>query len=137
MAKEKIVRCLVSRPDDRSPAKSVRYVPLEVFELWRNLMTCKHDFKVEEDCVSLWFDIDGDPSVTYADANYEKVVRVLLSVYSQEDGMFRRITRYFPAGSYSEIKPRFLSHYARYFDDSAFPPRIDETHGVWLKRHDL
>ena len=136
MAKEKIVRCVVSRPAGTEQT-SVRYVPLDVFQLWKNLMTGRHDFTVQEDCVSLWFDIDGDPNVTYADANYEKVVRVSLSVYSDEDGMFRRITRYFPAGSYSEIKPRFLAHYAGHFDDPRFPARIEETHGVWLKRHDL
>ena len=48
--------------------------------------------------------------------------------------MFRKIVRYFPADTYDEIKPRFLSHYADYFNGAKFPPRMDETRGVWLKR---
>ena len=133
MAKEKIVRCVVSRNGQEAGEGSVRYVPLEIFELWQIVMRDRHGFKVEDDCISLWFDIDGDPNVTYADANYDKVVRLSLSLYSEKDGMFKTVTRYFPSDSYPEIKPRFLSHYTRYLDDAEFPPGIDETYGVWLK----
>lgn len=136
VAKEKIVRCkLLKRGGDKG-TESVRYVPLEVFDLWKHLMTEKHRFEVDEDCTSLWFDIDGDPHINYSEANYDKVVRLSLRVYSEADGMFRQITRYFPLDAYQEIKPRFLAHYSRHFNDKSFPPRVEETHGVWLKRLD-
>jgi hypothetical protein len=136
MAKAKIVRCKVFKQNGGDSEESVRYVPLEVFELWRHLMTEKHLFEVREDCTSLWFDIDGDPHVSYAEANYDKVVRLSVWVYSDEDGMFRKITRYFPLDRYEEIKPRFLAHYDSNLTDRRFPGRIEETHGVWLKRSD-
>jgi hypothetical protein len=134
MAKEKIVRCIVKRDAGDGATESVRYVPLEVFGLWRSLMVGRHSFNVEVDCASLWFDIDGDPQVNYAETNYEPVIRLSLWVYSDDDGMFRKIIRYFPADSYEEIKPCFLAHYEEYFDGAKFPPRIEETRGVWLKR---
>ncbi|MFH1220806.1 MAG: hypothetical protein V1694_10190 [Candidatus Eisenbacteria bacterium] len=136
MAKEKIVRCKVRRPDAGNLQESVRFVPLEVFHLWKHLMTGKHNFTVAEESVSIWFDIDGDPNVSYSDANYEKVLRFSMLIYSEKDGMYHKITRYFPSGGYAEIKPRILSHYAQYFDSPQFPPRIEETCGVWLKRDD-
>lgn len=140
MAKEKVVRCKVTRTASGEEAgkmqESVRFVPLEIFHLWRHLMTEKHGFAVREETVSIWFDIDGDPNVSYSDANYEKVTRFSMLVYREKDGMYHKITRYFPSECYSDIKPRILSHYARYFDSSQFPPRIEETGGVWLKRAD-
>jgi len=136
MAKEKIVRCQVSRVRAGEREESVRYVPLDVYDLWKLLMTHKHGFQVGQECLSLWFDIDGDPNVTYSDSNYEKVVKLSLSVYSDSDGMFRRITRYFPAVSYGQIKPHFLSHYAQCFKAARFPPHVEETWGVWLKREE-
>jgi hypothetical protein len=134
MAKEKIVRCTVSKKLNGRVERSTRYVPLEVFGLWKDLMTRRHKFEVDVDCASLWFDIDGDPHVDYPEANYEKVVRLSLWIYSDPDGMFHKITRYFPLDSYKHIRARFLSHYADCSKDSRFPARIEETHGVWLKR---
>jgi hypothetical protein len=134
MAKEKIVRCIVKREADGRERASVRYVPYEVFDLWKSMMIVKHRFDVQVDCTSLWFDIDGDPHVNYAETNYEPVIRLSLWVYSENEGMFRKITRYFPVESYDEIRPRFLSHYEEYFNGAKFPPRIEETRGVWLKR---
>jgi hypothetical protein len=136
MAKEKIVRCTIAKTGDGSTARSVRYVPLEIFQLWKHLMTHRHGFTIHDDYASLWFDIDGDPNVTYAASNYERVVRLSLWVYSESTGMFREITRYFPHDSYGEIKPRFMAHYSSYFTASKFPPRTLEIHGVWLKPHD-
>ena len=136
MAKEKIVRCKVSRTQEGELRESVRFVPLDVFHLWKHLMTETHDFAVCDESVSIWFDIDGDPNVSYSDANYVKVLRFSLLVYSDKDGMYHKITRYFPADDYEAIKPRLLAHYAAYFESPQFPPRIEETFGVWLKRDD-
>ena len=136
MAKEKIVRCQISKIREGAQETSVRFVPHDLFPLWKMLMTDKHGFSVNQACVSLWFDIDGDPNVTYSDSNYEKVVRVSVWIYSEKDGMFRKVTRYFPSDSYNEIKPRFLAHYADHFDQDRFAPRIEEAWGVWLKREE-
>jgi hypothetical protein len=139
MAKEKIVRCKVSRDGDGGDGagtESVRFVPLEIFDLWKHLMHGKHRFTVGEESASIWFDIDGDPNVSYSEANYEKVTRFSMLVYCDRDGMYHKITRFIPTDAYAEIKPRLLSHYACYFDSPQFPPTIEETCGVWLKRAD-
>ncbi len=136
MAKEKIVRCKISKSVNGEKQESIRYVPLDIFDLWKLLMKTKHGFEIENDSVSLWFDIDGDPNVKYVDTNYERVIRLKLWVYCEKDGMFREVTRYFPAEEYKKIRQNFLSHYDAYFKSSRFPPRIEETHGVWLKRVD-
>lgn len=136
MAKEKIVRCKVSKNVNGQRYESIRYIPLDIFDLWKLLMVNRHGFDIEGDCASLWFDIDGDPNVKYLDTNYERVIRLKLWVYSEEDGMFREVTRYFPEEEYKKIKRNFLAHYDIYFKTSPFPPRIEETHGVWLKRVD-
>jgi hypothetical protein len=136
MAKEKIVRCRISKMNADTGDTSVRYVPLEIFQLWKLLMSEKHGFTIEDDCVSLWFDIDGDPHVNYARSNYERVVKLQLCVYSEEAGMFREIVRYFPNDDYERIKQSFLAHYRRYFSGSRFSPRLEEVHGVWLRRED-
>ena len=133
MAKEKIVRCTVQKKCAEAGAGSARYIPLEIYDLWKNLMIARHGFSDEEDCTSLWFDIDGDPHVNYADSNYHKVVRLSVWIYSESDGMFRKVTRYFPLEGYDDIKPRFLAHYNGHLSDDRFPGRIEETHGVWLK----
>lgn len=135
MAKEKIVRCIVYKGGD-SASGSVRYVPFDIFHLWKHLMVEKHGFEVTDVCPSLWFDVDGDPNVNYAEANYEKVIRITLWLYSEEAGMFREIRRYFPSEDYEKIKQKFLSHFEDACKGSSFAPMIEETKGVWLKRED-
>ena len=141
MAKEKIVRCVVCKRGSGHSCSSVRYVPLEIFRLWKHLMTDRHGFDVADECLSLWFDIDGDPNITYAESNYEQVTRVSLRVYSESDAMFHEVTRYFPTNSYPAIRPLFLSHYEAASDEAAsdeaaHSSRIQETRGVWLRRED-
>ncbi len=133
MAKEKVVRCRVSKNGGGPPAESVRFVPLEVFDLWKHLMVTRHGFEIVEEQVSLWFDIDGDPHVSYSEADYEKVLRLSMWVYSDRDRMFRKIVRYFPEADYAEIRPAFLSHYEKPRNHSRFAARIEERRGVWVK----
>lgn len=135
MAKEKIVRCIVSKIGSPQSG-SVRYVPFDVFHLWKHLMVERHGFEVTDVCPSLWFDVDDDPNVTYSELNYEKVVRITLRLYSEEAGMLREVTRYFPLEDYEKIKERFLSHFEDAFTSSDFTPLIEETKGVWIKRDD-
>jgi hypothetical protein len=136
MAKEKVVRCLVSKNGSGPPVESTRYVPLEVFDLWRHLMTTRHGFEILQEQVSLWFDIDNDPHVSYSEADYERVLRLSLWVYSERDRMFRKVVRYFPEEEYARIRPTFLSHYEEPCNHTRFAARIEECTGVWVKSGD-
>ena len=133
MAKEKVVRCRVSKNGSGPAVESVRYVPLDVFDLWKHLMTSRHGFEIVEEQVSLWFDIDGDPHVSYSDSDYEKVLRLSMWVYSDKDRMFRKVVRYFPESDYSDIRSAFLSHYDEPCNHARFAARIEERSGVWVK----
>lgn len=133
MAKEKMVRCRVAKNGSGPPLETVRYVPFEVFDLWKHLMVSRHGFEIVDEHVSLWFDIDGDPHVTYSDADYEKVLRLSLWVYSEKDRMFRKVVRYFPEKDYAAIRPTILSHYEGPSNHSRFAARIEERSGVWVK----
>lgn len=133
MAKEKVVRCRVSKNGCGPPEESTRYIPLDVFDLWKHLMTSRHGFEIVDEEVSLWFDIDGDPHVTYPESDYDKVLRLSLWIYSDRDRMFRKVVRYFPQSDYPDIRPAFLSHYEEPCNHSRFEPRIEERWGVWLK----
>ncbi len=133
MAKEKVVRCRVSKNGSGPPVESIRYIPLDVFDLWKHLMTSRHGFEILEEHVSLWFDIDGDPHVSYSDSDYEKVLRLSMWVYSDRDRMFRKVVRYFPECDYSDIRPAFLLHYEEPCNHSRFAARIEERSGVWVK----
>jgi hypothetical protein len=133
MAKDKVVRCRVQKNGSGPAVQSIRYVPLDVFDLWKHLMTCRHGFEILEEQVSLWFDIDGDPNVSYSDADYEKVLRLSMYVYSDRDHMYRKVVRYFPESDYSGIRSTFLSHYDEPRSHAHFAPRIEELRGVWVK----
>ncbi|MGD9141412.1 MAG: hypothetical protein PVJ42_07715 [bacterium] len=133
MAKEKVVRCRVSKNGSGPPVESTRYVPLDVYDLWKHLMVTRHGFEILEEQVSLWFDIDGDPHVSYSDADYERVMRLSLWVYSDSDRMFRKVVRYFPEGDYPDIRTAFLSHYEEPRNHSQWAARLEERSGVWVK----
>jgi hypothetical protein len=133
VAKEKVVRCRVCKNGSGPPVESTRYVPLDVYDLWKHMMASRHGFEIVEEQVSLWFDIDGDPHVSYSDADYEKVMRLSLWVYSDRDRMFRKVVRYFPEGDYPDIKPAFLSHYEEPRNHSQWAARLEERSGVWVK----
>ena len=132
MPSQKLIRCEVRRPD--SDRTSIRYVPMEIFGLWEFLMKHKHGFQVCNQGASLWIDVEESPEVAYSEPAYERVTEVTLFVYSEPDGMFTRICRYFPSESYQELKPIFLSHYVGSRSAADMGPQLREKEGIWIKR---
>ena len=133
MASQKLVRCEIRRPDAVGEP-TVRYVPLEIFGLWEFLMRTKHRFEVTRSVASLWIDVNETPEAAYGENQYEPVTEVELLRYSEHDGMFSRISRYFPTGEYPALKDLLLRHYQSVADPSEPHPQIKERNGIWIRR---
>ena len=133
MASQKLVRCEIRKPD-ASGEPTVRYVPLEIFGLWEFLMRTKHRFEVERSVASLWIDVDETPEAAYGENQYERVTEVQLLRYSEADGMFSRVSRYFPTEEFPRLKEMLLRHYQGVSDPSAPGPQVKERRGIWIRR---
>jgi hypothetical protein len=134
MPSQKLIRCEVSRPDVPQ-ATTVRYVPMEIYGLWEYLMTAKHNFTIAGPQASLWVDIDESPELAYSEEQYEEVTELTLFIFSERDGMFGKVSRYFPAKSYEQVKGIFLKHYQAGENDLGLRPQIKERPGIWIKRN--
>jgi hypothetical protein len=133
MASLKMLRCAVRRRGSIDPP-SWRYVPLEVAGLWQFLMAEKHGFEVLDPRASIWIDVETPPDISFSDRQFERVDEVCLHVYSEKDGMFRRICRYFKADERDRLTTLLIRHYAPYIYEDAHRPQVSERAGIWIVR---
>ena len=133
MPSQKLVRCDIRRRGSSEPG-SPRYVPLEIYGLWEYLMCTKHDFEVVEPKASLWLDMEDSPDAAYSESQYERVTEVTVFVYSDRDGMFTRVCRYFPTTDCETLKPIFLAHYP---DGGRISSQVRERPGIWIRRDEV
>jgi hypothetical protein len=137
MATEKIVKCFVQKKDDPDGSKTSRFVPLDIFELWKFLMEVKHNFHVSGGVTSLWFERNAASESSYAGIEYEPVTQVEIFYFCDSDGMLHQQIRYFPAAdeqAYEKVRAAFLSHYEEGREGPGNPPKLNEIQGVWIKR---
>jgi hypothetical protein len=132
MASLKMVRCSV-QPEAHGEA-SLRYVPLDIFDLWHHLMTHRHGFRLLSRQTSIWMDLEGVDGPIPAAGRLERVDEVCLHVFSEKDRMFRRICRYFPVAERDRLIRILLGHYAPHVYEDMRRPQITERSGVWLAR---
>jgi hypothetical protein len=132
MATQKLVRCEIRRPGG-APA-SVRFVPLEIFGLWEYLMRTKHEFDIVSNVASLWIDVEENPDAAYGENAYDRVTEVTLLRYSERDGMFGKVNRYFPTEEYPQLKNLLLKHYESVREPGAPNLQIQERQGIWIRR---
>lgn len=132
MASQKLVRCELKKTGEGNG--SVRYVPLEIYGLWEFLMRNKHRFEVEGSVASLWIDVDENPEVAYGENQYERVTEVTLLRYSEQDGMFSKVNRYFPTQECPQLKNLLMRHYETVHEPGAPNLQFRERHGVWIRR---
>ncbi|MDI6808548.1 MAG: hypothetical protein QME66_06140 [Candidatus Eisenbacteria bacterium] len=128
MASEKLVRCEVRK---KGSSRSVRYVPSEVFELWQYLMTEKHGFDIESPVSSLWMDNDEAEGVISSEEKVDEVDEVILLVFEEERGMFKRICRYFLSSEAEQLKENLVSHFSKGKDVNL---TVATKKGVWVRR---
>lgn len=133
MASQKLVRCEIRKEGARGEP-SVRYVPLEIYGLWEYLMRTRHNFEVVRQVASLWIDVDESPEAAYGENQYERVTEVTLLRYSEQDGMFTRVSRYFGTEDCPKLTDLLLSHYASVNEPGSPSPQVKEKQGIWIRR---
>ena len=133
MASLKMVRSLVRRRGSSAPP-SLRFIPLDVFGLWRFLMEARHGFELLEARASIWIDLEDQADMSVSAGQFERVDEVCLHVYSEKDGMFQRICRYFRTEERDRLTGVLLRHYAPHVYEDARRPQIGERAGIWIVR---
>lgn len=131
MPSQRVVRCEVERDE----TSTVRYVPMEIFGLWEHLMSSRHGFTVLSHQASLWIDAEESPDIRSNESSYDEVTEVTLFVYSDTDGMFSRVVRYFPQENYTKLRDIFLSHYPGQSREGQVDRQVKERPGVWIRRN--
>lgn len=119
-----LVRCRLKGADEGT-AKSLRYVPLSEFGLWKHLMETRHDRQVWVESVSLW--VAEDPArwnSGFAAEDLEPVLRLRIELPGP-NGVPVPVERFFPAETYPEAQEALLSHYEQ-------PERMVATPGYFV-----
>ncbi|HPQ67522.1 MAG TPA: hypothetical protein PKW95_00245 [bacterium] len=106
-----MVKCYLKK--DERDAGSVRYIPLDIFEMWRVLMRKVHGFLVADPVVATWTPLNDDPPEFLADAREDDddVVIEVSCRYSHSKKIDRSIVRYFPANDFEEVYGYFRNHF--------------------------
>ena len=119
-----MVRCFLSKMDEENG--DVRYVPLEIFTLWRFLMERVHNLKVYKPEVSVWVPQNGpDASV---DRNAPEPVIEVRFQYIERGGVGRPVTRYFPENNFDMI----YGYFRRHFSEEKIMEGVQHRKGYYL-----
>jgi hypothetical protein len=131
MPSQKLVRCEIGRAGNSGG--SVRYIPLDIFGMWKYLMLHKHQFEVRGAVPSLWVELDetGGPAVD--EGKVERVTEVRLYVFSDRESMLREVRRYVPTGEIDGVRPVLLKHYSSGPEGGGQERRWRERQGIWFR----
>ena len=94
MSNQKLVRCEVARSGQRET--SIRYVPLELYAMWKFLMINKHSFEIRSEISSLWVEALQAAAVSPDKGRIERVTELRRFVLDGEQGMISEVCRYVP-----------------------------------------
>lgn len=123
-----MVKCFLQKKEEEG--RSVRFVPLEIFSLWRVLMVKVHGFILHDPQVSQWVPEKSEYEVHSMQMAAETDQVIEISFKYMEGGRQKRpIVRYFPAEEYQEIIVYFRSH----FPDESKMEGVVQRKGRYLK----
>ncbi len=128
MSTQKLVRCQVGRPG-REP-DGVRFIPLELFGMWKYLMEHRHHFEVRAAEPSLWIELDPVAPLETTRGSVERVTELRLFVVSQRDGILHEVLRYVPSEDLEEVRALLLRHFT---PGGGEPPPWKERAGIWFQ----
>lgn len=119
-----MVRCRLAGSDEASP-RTLRYVPLAEFGLWRHLMETRHGRAVRIESISIWVAEDAARwNSGWAPEDLEPVLRLRIEVPDPGGGLPVPVERFLPAGTYPEAQEALMAHFAgpaRPVSVTAFP----------------
>jgi len=126
-----LVKALVSQ---EGKSASLRFIPLEIFDLWKSYMQNVHDYLVRALQVSLWVPVEaleGPSPAHFAAGQREAVVNV--SLKKKVGSVTMPVERYFAEEELDKILPRFLAHYGIQADDAQCRSRVQTMRGYFLQ----
>jgi hypothetical protein len=136
MLKIEMVRCYVTSPSPQAEnpegaGKQVRYIPKEIFRLWRFLMERVKGFEVTEQTDSFWVDEEmySREQGSFGEHETEKVVQVYFQYFKDAEGG-RPVIRYFPYDYFNQIMQFFM----RNFSDEYIKADTERTFGYFVIR---
>ncbi len=124
-----LAKALLSRQG--TPA-TLRFVPLEIFDLWKTHMQNTHDCQVRLVQVSLWVATEGTPQETQRTAAGAKEPVVKVSITRSISGVDVPVERYFAEEDLDRVLAKFLSHYGLTSADSMDAAHVQLERGVLL-----
>ncbi len=138
MRKVKLLKCHLSRKGNRSAQGSetgngnTRYVPVDIFNLWRHYMQNRHGFALDVPEVSYW--VDDEALMEWAEQvspdRLETVIELSFYAYSQDVETSVPVVRYIAADDYAESKDFLLRHYPSILA----PPGLTHAAGLVERR---
>jgi len=97
-------------------------------------MVERHGFEVLDRRASVWIDVEDEQEMSFSSGQFERVDEICLHVFSEKDGMFQRVCRYFRAEERDRLTGILLRHYAPHVYEDARRPQIAERAGIWIVR---
>lgn len=134
MLKIKMVRCYVTSPyqqqdNPEGKGSQVRYIPRDIFRLWKYLMVHVKDFKVEEELHSIWMDEEmySKESPKLGKVKKDNVVQVYFR-YFKESESGRPVIRYFP----EKYLEKILSFFMKNFSTAHIRKNVKQSKGYFI-----
>ena len=100
-----LVKAIVAR---KGQDPSARYVPLDIFELWKSHMAAAYGYQVTSQSTGAWM-ANGSDAAGPPEPHVEAVVAV--TVHKRTGFIENRAERFFSSAELEGILPRFLAHY--------------------------
>jgi hypothetical protein len=124
-----MVRCRLDGPQD-VPERTLRYIPLAEFDLWKHLMETKHHRSVTVEQVSIWVPEESARwNSGYVAEDLAPVLRVRFQKPGPQGTVFT-VERYFPAETYPEAQEALLRH-----AENAACRQLSATPGYFVPIH--
>jgi hypothetical protein len=131
MPSQKLVRCEIGRAGNSGG--SVRFIPLDIFGMWKYLMLHKHQFEVRAAVPSLWVELEEAGGMDLEEGRIERVTEVRLYVFNDRDSMLSEVCRYVPTDEIDEVRPVLLKHYDSSSKEGGQERRWRERQGIWFR----
>lgn len=105
-----MVKCFLAKTDDEQGG--TRYVPFEIYELWRFLMERVHYLIVKSPTVAIWMPVQAFE--TLSDDEKPDIIETVIEIkfkYHQSQNTSKPVVRYFPEENFDTIFGYLRAHF--------------------------
>ena len=131
MPSQKLVRCEVGRAG--SQERNIRFIPQEIFGMWKYLMEHRHGFEVDSEISSLWIELKEAGNLAKDELRVERVTELRLFVVNERDSILSEVCRYIPTAEIDQVRPVLLRHYRQASESKETEQHCREHQGVWFR----